>query len=389
MAEGALPLDAGLTEADDPDEPQQFRRASRRVPVKRGALPRRIASRLRTALPLALAFAVLAIVLYQANDFAVHSWRFRLRNASDIELAGDAPNSSGPVMEKMREVLGRNIFLISMAERKQELEKIPWVESATVMRLWPNRLRVMVKERTPVAFVAIGGRVELMDAQGVVLELSPGVPSAYSFPVILGMAESDPLSTRAARMKIYARLLHELDGDESGNPSGSQSGSQSAGPGKVQYSRNLDEVDLSDPEDVRVTVKGGSGPVLLHLGNESFLPRFMVFLSNVQKWEQERGKLESVDLRYGRQVILNPDMSAAPANQTQPGLIQPKVAPAAPHVIRPGAAKPAAARPATARAEFRHPKPEAVKGAKINAAHPKPQRVTVVKRRHWRGKKRT
>jgi hypothetical protein len=38
----------------------------------------------------------------------------------------------------------------------------------------------------------------------------------------------------------------------------------------------------------------------------------MVFLSNVQKWEQERGKLESVDLRYGREVILNPDRHAAP-----------------------------------------------------------------------------
>ena len=43
-----------------------------------------------------------------------------------------------------------------------------------------------------------------------------------------------------------------------------------------------------------------------------FLQRFMVFLSNVQKWEQERGKLESVDLRYGREVILNPDMHVAP-----------------------------------------------------------------------------
>jgi cell division protein FtsQ len=101
-------------------------------------------------------------------------------------------------------------------------------------------------------------------------------------------------------MKTFMRLTRELD---EGN------GSAQA---KTQYSRNLDEVDLSDPEDVKVTVKGGSGPVLLHLGNEDFLQRFMVFLSNVQKWEQERGKLESVDLRYGREVILNPDMHAAP-----------------------------------------------------------------------------
>src|SRR6266545_8360271 len=315
-AGGPLPLDAGLTEADDPDEPQQFRRAARRVPIKRGALalPRRIASRVKLALLLVLGLAVLGTAAYQVREFAFHSGRFRLRSESDIELAGEAPNSSGPVMEKMREVIGRNIFLISMDERKRELEKVPWVESATVMRLWPNRLRVEVKERTPVAFVAIGERIGLIDAQGVVMEMSPGVRDNYSFSVIRGMAESDPLSTRAPRMRTFARLVRELDGDQGGTGprAGGASGGVSSSPGKVQYSRNLEEVDLSDPEDVKITVKGPSGPILLHLGNENFLPRFMIYLSNVQKWEHDRGKLESVDLRDGRQVILNPDMSAAP-----------------------------------------------------------------------------
>ncbi len=225
-----------------------------------------------------------------------------------IELGGEAPNSRGAVLEKMHEVIGRNIFQISLAERKRELEKIPWVETATVIRLWPNRLRVMVKERTPVAFVAIGDHVELVDAQGVLMEIPPGVRSDYSFPVIVGMNENEPLSTRAPRMKTFLRLMRELDGGDEAQA-------------KAQYSRNLDEVDLSDPEDVKVLVKGGSGPIELHLGNESFLQRFMVFLSNVQKWEQERGKLESVDLRYGREVILNPDMHAA-APQAAPAAAQ-------------------------------------------------------------------
>jgi cell division protein FtsQ len=66
----------------------------------------------------------------------------------------------------------------------------------------------------------------------------------------------------------------------------------------------------------------------LHLGNEDFLQRFMVFLSNVQKWEQERGKLESVDLRYGREVILNPDMHAAPPPPA-PEVAKPESAPQA------------------------------------------------------------
>ena len=399
LADGPLPLDAGLTDADDPDEPQQFRRAARRVPVKRGALalPRRIASRVKLALLLVLGLAALGMAAYQMRDFAVHSGRFRLRNESGIELSGEAPNSSAPVMEKMRESLGRNIFLISMDERKRELEKIPWVESATVMRLWPNRLRVEVKERTPVAYVAIGDRIGVIDAQGVVMELSPGVPADYSFPVIRGMQESDPLSTREARMKTFERLLRELDGDdgkssEPANPSAA---------GKVQYSRNLEEVELSDPEDVKVTVKGPSGPILLHLGNENFLPRFMVYLSNVQKWEHERGKLESVDLRYGRQVILNPDMSAAPQLPTLAKAAPPPVphvaAPAAPRIV--AHSKPAAAQAAKARAG----KTGVAKtnAAKKSAAHSKPHpskprpgslgtpQRAATKQRSWRGKKPT
>ena len=316
FADDALPLDAGLSEDDGEDEQQQFRRANKRIPVRRGALARKTASRVRTVALVALVLAALGAGIYEVRAFALRSARFVVRSEKDIELAGEAPNSRAQAMEKMREVVGGNIFQISLAERKRELEKIPWVESATVIRLWPDHLRVMVKERTPVAFIALGGRIELIDAQGVVMELPPGVPNNYSFPVILGTNESEPLSTRAPRMQTFMRLMRELDGEDGGSQA------------KVQYSRDLEEVDLSDPEDVKVTAKGGSGPVLLHLGNESFLPRFMVFLSNVQKWEQERGKLESVDLRYGREVILNPDRSvAAPLPPPAPVAAQPEPAP--------------------------------------------------------------
>ncbi len=54
FADDALPLDAGLTEDDGEDEPQPFRRANKRVPVRRGALPRKTASRVQTALVLLL-----------------------------------------------------------------------------------------------------------------------------------------------------------------------------------------------------------------------------------------------------------------------------------------------------------------------------------------------
>ena len=58
----------------------------------------------------------------------------------------------------------------------------------------------------------------------------------YSFPVVTGIAADDPLSTRAARMKIYERFTTELDG--SGE----------------KISQELSEVDLSNPEDVKALI---------------------------------------------------------------------------------------------------------------------------------------
>ncbi|MDR3764404.1 MAG: FtsQ-type POTRA domain-containing protein [Acidobacteriota bacterium] len=291
----ALPLDAGLTEDDGEEDEQQFRRASRRVPVRKGKLASRTAARVRLILGIVLTLAVLGGGGYETYTYLMTSARFRVTADDSIEVLGDTPNAHAQIVAQMHGLVGRNIFKIALNEQKQSLERIPWVESAAVARLWPNHLRVMVKERTPVAFAALPDRVVLVDANGILMDNPPG--RNFSFPVMLNMSEAEPLSTRAARVKLYTRLIRELDN----------------GPGvKVQYSRDVEEVDLSDPEDVRVLAKGGSAPVLLHMGTGNYYSHFVFFLSNVQKWEQEHGKLRSVDLRYEPQVILNPD-TASPA----------------------------------------------------------------------------
>jgi cell division protein FtsQ len=83
----------------------------------------------------------------------------------------------------------------------------------------------------------------------------------------------------------------------------------------ANYSRELDEVDLSDPEDVRVSVADRQGTLLIHLGSTSYLERFTLYKAHIQEWHQQFERLRSVDLRFDRQVILNPGspVAAAPA----------------------------------------------------------------------------
>jgi cell division protein FtsQ len=185
--------------------------------------------------------------------------------------------------------IGRNIFFIPLADRKAQLEKIPWVESASVMRFVPNHLVVEIHERTPIAFARVGSRISLIDAGGTLMELPVTSKQKYSFPVVFGMNSGEPLSTRAARMKIYNELVRQLDADG------------------AHYSQDLSEVDVSDPEDVKVLANDPAGAVLVHLGSSDFLTRYKVYVSHVQSWRQQFDKLESVDLRYEHQIIVNPD----------------------------------------------------------------------------------
>jgi len=285
------PLDARMLDLDDEGE-SPFLRGQKRVPVRRGALPRRAVGRLKLLMVVLLIVGVVGLIGVTLYRYGTQSWRFRVDSSDNIALLGNRNVTRSQVLEVMGGDIDRNIFFVPLAERRKQLEDIPWVESAAVMRLYPNRVRIELHERTPVAFVAVNSHIAFIDAHGVTMDLPAGAQTTYSFPVIVGMADSEPPSTHAARMKIYAELIKELD---------------STG---AHYSQSLSEVDLSDPDDVRATVSDPKGAVLVHLGSSNFLERFQVYVAHVQEWRSQYSPLESIDLRYEGQVIVNPESSA-------------------------------------------------------------------------------
>jgi len=279
------------------DEQPQFRRAQRRVPVRRSAVNKKNVGRAKFAIATATIVLVLAAGYLLLSNYALRSWRFRIESADNIETSGLANVTRAQVLDVMGADLGRNIFKIPIEERRKQLEELPWVEQASVMRLLPDHLKVDIKERTPVAFARVGAKIFLIDANGVLMEMPGHNRASYSFPVITGMQDTEPVSTRAARMNIYTRLMKELD---------------SSG---ANYSKVISEVALSDPEDVKVTVDDPAGAVVVHLGSSNFLDRFKTYMAHVAEWRAQFQKLQSVDLRYSGQIVVNPDAPAAAAGK--------------------------------------------------------------------------
>jgi cell division protein FtsQ len=281
--------DARLLDLDVEQE-SPFLRGQKRVSVRRGSLPKKAATGLTwgiLALGVVFVCGTAVAALYHYGE---HSWRFRVESSDNIEITGLQNVTRFQIMEVMGGDIGRNIFFVPLAERKQTLEKIPWVESASVMRFVPNRLRIEIHERTAVAFARVGSKILLIDSVGTLMDLPAVGKKKYSFPVILGMNSGEPPSTRAARMKIYNDLVSQLDA------------------GGAHYSQDLSEVDLSDGEDVKVFPSDPQGEVLVHLGSGNYLDRYKVYVSHVREWRQQFDKLESVDLRYDRQIIVNPEL---------------------------------------------------------------------------------
>jgi cell division protein FtsQ len=51
-----------------------------------------------------------------------------------------------------------------------------------------------------------------------------------------------------------------------------------------------------------------AGDVLVHLGSSDYLRRYKIYVTHAQGWRQQFQKLESVDLRYDNQIIVNPEL---------------------------------------------------------------------------------
>src|SRR6476620_3342173 len=254
----------------------------------RGGMPRSLGGRIGVVLGVLVLMGLCAGGVMVARTAILHDDRFVIPSSSSIEIQGNQHVTRAQLLSVFGEDVERNIFRVSLDDRKEALEQLPWVEHATVMRLLPNRLRVAIVERAPVAFVRQGNHIGLVDANGVLLDMPTDVQANmhYSFPVVTGLAQNDPLSLRAARMKLYARFTSDL------NSWGEK------------ISEKLSEVDLSNPEDVRAVIPDKGGEVMVHFGEDNFLDRYRKFEEHLAEWRAQYPHLSSVDMRYERQVVL-------------------------------------------------------------------------------------
>jgi cell division protein FtsQ len=237
-----------------------------------------------------------AFLLYQGARFFLLSPSVELRTYDQIEVTGNHFVPRAAINERFAADLGLSVVRVPLDDRRVALEVIPWVGQARVQRVLPNRIRVEITERAPVAFLRTDDGLSLVDARGVILDRP--LEAAFHFPVITGISEAMPLAQRQQRMRLFAEFLRDVD---------------LAHPGAVD---EVSEIDLADAEDLRATITGLPGieqaaPLLVRFGDKDFVNKFRLLVDNIAQWRARTGRIESVDLRFDGQVVVNPEQESA------------------------------------------------------------------------------
>ncbi len=290
-----------------------------------------------------------AATSYALGHYLLVSPEMALIHSDQVQVTGNQYVPRGRVLEIFTADRNRSVLRVPLNERRRQIETIPWVEQATVRRALPNRIEVEITERTPIAFLREGSELALVDVHGVILDRP--LKGNFHFPVITGMGADMPIEDREQRMQMFAGFSQQVEAARGGAMD------------------QVSEVDLTEAKDLRATISGlqvanSSGgasandawgntdaPIIVHFGDSDFQSKYLTVLNDIGQWRAAAGRVESVDLRFNGEAVVNPDRTILAMKKDPPPIVA-----VAPH--------PAAMRPAVPAASAAPPKALKVTPAK-------------------------
>ena len=277
------------------DEEPKYLRRKKPVDIRRKKLGGKSWPFYRRVFVWTMTSAALITAGYFGARYALYSPQMLLMKPDQIDVSGNHIVAREEIQKLFIHDRDRSVLRIPLETRRTQIQEIPWVEEASVQRILPNRIRVEITERTPVAFFRNGNELTLIDAHGVLLERPEG--EDFHFPIVTGMSESMAREEREKRMQVYQEFMNNVDLVKPGS------------------SERVSEADLGNPRDLCAVLTGfgneGSAPAIsVHFGQGDFTGKYRTLVENFTQWQANAGPVHAIDLRYSRQVVVNPDTSA-------------------------------------------------------------------------------
>ena len=247
--------------------------------------PRQLLRRVRWVLHLCLVF--LAFVAFSA--LCVAGYRALLTSpllhVTRIHVSGCERLDPQTVIQQAQIPSGVNILSLDLDGVRDRVTKHPWIAATEISREIPDRIRIEITERKPLALIK-GQRFYLLDRQGVCFtSAAPGEHGGL--PIITGF-DPETLGPGHILPREFILLIEDLYRE-------SQLGLPWRLISEIRWSRNA---GLSI-----FTVRGG---IQIDLGSNNFGPK-IAKLKKVLRYLEKKGlhpKLRGIDLSHGNRIFV-------------------------------------------------------------------------------------
>jgi cell division protein FtsQ len=225
---------------------------------------------------------------------------FSLRDVEVTEANGarrvSARVSGDWVRQTLKPLEGNNLVRLSLTEAAARVERNPWIASVEMAKELPGRLRVKVAERRPVALLLAGGRLVYADSEGKAI-------APIATPAELEEARSAGL--------LVVSFVQPSHGEGVGSAL-----KVAAELGRVQptWAAKLERIEVLGEEDFRLHTDALPFPLLVTSGQVA--PKVERLVELLPELSRRYPKIEAVDLRFSRRIVVQPALSSPPAGGT-------------------------------------------------------------------------
>jgi len=208
-------------------------------------------------------------------------------NIRKIEIRGNELLSENEIFQIGMIDPTASIWNINLREVQGNVGSNVFVEEIKIDRIFPNLLRIRLREKSPVALLNVGGKFYCLDREGLVLPAKPG--KLYDLPVISGDFRGAVIEGSRAGGQFVHQALNFLMVILADRP---------------ELYSSISEIVMGRPEGIVLyTHKGG---VLVWVGREGYewKIRYLEAILNELIGQKEISKVKYIDLRFKNQVIV-------------------------------------------------------------------------------------
>jgi len=235
-----------------------------------------------TLIRAAVAVLVAVFGVYESVAFVFTTGALKVAR---IMVDGNERMSRGEVLSRLEGLEGTHMLTVDLESWREKLRGAPWVADATLRRVFPRTIMVVIAEREPMGIGRLNDRLMLVDPEGTIIdEFGPNY-ATLDLPIIDGLAAGGPTLVDGERAILASRLIAGLQQ-------------------QPELARMVSQIDVSDVRDAAVLLKNDTA--VLKVGHEKFAERLQAYLELAPALRERVDGIDYVDLRFDKRVYVRP-----------------------------------------------------------------------------------